>query len=157
MKGDSRLFAQATCLKVCSRPQLYADFLVCQPGCAPNASLILTHHKQQPRVEIRWRIEHVLGHRRVVGQCRDDHIALASQQRVVESVKAASDCYLPVAGEIAEINEELEENPDLVNSDPYGDGWFVQIVVEDTDELAKLMTPEAYQVYVERLEEEGEE
>ncbi|MBM3187413.1 MAG: glycine cleavage system protein GcvH [Chloroflexi bacterium] len=85
-----------------------------------------------------------------------DSFAQGEVYSVVESVKAASDCYLPVAGEIAEINEELEESPDLVNSDPYGDGWFVQILIEDTDELSKLMSPEAYRAYVERLEAEGE-
>ena len=69
---------------------------------------------------------------------------------VVESVKAASDCYLPVAGEIAAINEELEDSPDLVNSDPYEEGWFVKIIIEDPDELEKLMTPDQYRKYAER-------
>ena len=74
---------------------------------------------------------------------------------VVESVKAASDVYLPVAGEIAELNEELEDSPDLVNRDPYGDGWFVKFVVEDPDELDSLMDAEAYQKFAERALEEG--
>jgi glycine cleavage system H protein len=69
---------------------------------------------------------------------------------VVESVKAASDCYLPVAGEIVAINEELEDSPDLVNSDPYEDGWFVKIIIEDPDELDALMTPDQYRRYAER-------
>lgn len=74
---------------------------------------------------------------------------------VVESVKAASDVYLPVAGEIVELNEELEDSPDLVNRDPYGDGWFVKFVVEDPDELDSLMDAEAYQEFAERALEEG--
>ena len=74
---------------------------------------------------------------------------------VVESVKAASDCYLPVEGEIVEVNEDLEDNPDLVNSDPYGLGWLVKIAIEDLEELDDLMDAEAYAGYAERAEEEG--
>ncbi|MGI5918006.1 MAG: glycine cleavage system protein GcvH [Anaerolineae bacterium] len=74
---------------------------------------------------------------------------------VVESVKAASDCYLPIAGEIVEINEELEESPDLVNSDPYGEGWFVKVLIEDPDEVEALMTPEQYRRMAEKALEEG--
>lgn len=74
---------------------------------------------------------------------------------VVESVKAASDVYLPVAGEIVELNEELEDSPDLVNRDPYGDGWFVRFVIEDPDELDALMDAESYEKFAERALEEG--
>ncbi|OGO05311.1 MAG: glycine cleavage system protein H [Chloroflexi bacterium RBG_13_56_8] len=72
---------------------------------------------------------------------------------VVESVKAASDVYLPIAGEIVEVNEELIDSPELVNQDPYGEGWFVKFAWEDTDELDTLMEAEAYAQYVESLEE----
>lgn len=75
---------------------------------------------------------------------------------VVESVKAASDCYLAVAGEIAEVNEELEDSPELVNQDPYGDGWFVRIIIEDPDELESLMDAEEYTQFAEEAEREGE-
>ncbi|MBC7237625.1 MAG: glycine cleavage system protein GcvH, partial [Chloroflexi bacterium] len=75
---------------------------------------------------------------------------------VVESVKAASDTYLPVAGEIVEINEELEDSPELVNQDPYGDGWFVRILIEDPDELEDLMDAEEYRQFAEEAEAEGE-
>jgi glycine cleavage system H protein len=74
---------------------------------------------------------------------------------VVESVKAASDCYLPVAGEIVEINEELEDSPDLVNSDPYGEGWFAKVLLEDPDEAEALMSPEQYRKFAEKALEEG--
>lgn len=71
---------------------------------------------------------------------------------VVESVKAASDVYSPVDGTVVEVNEGLAEDPEVVNSDPYGDGWIVRIEPGgDLDEEA-LLTPDAYQ---ELLDEEG--
>lgn len=74
---------------------------------------------------------------------------------VVESVKAATDCYLPVAGEILKVNTDLEESPEVVNQDPYGDGWFIQILIEDPDELEELMDAKAYEKYAERALEDG--
>lgn len=62
----------------------------------------------------------------------------------VESVKAASDVYLPLSGEIIAVNEELEDAPQLVNEDPYGKGWFVRIKVSDPDEAKSLLDAEAY-------------
>ena len=70
----------------------------------------------------------------------------------VESVKAASDVYLPVSGEILEINEELEDSPELVNKDPYGEAWFVRLSIADPSELDDLMDAEAYQAFVENLD-----
>lgn len=75
---------------------------------------------------------------------------------VVESVKAASDCYMPIGGEITAVNEELGDSPELVNKDPFGDGWFIRFAVDDPDELNTLMTAEQYQRYTERLQKEGE-
>lgn len=63
---------------------------------------------------------------------------------VVESVKAASDFYAPVSGEIVAVNEELSDSPALVNSDPYGDGWLVQIKLSDKAELNDLLNAESY-------------
>ena len=71
---------------------------------------------------------------------------------VVESVKAASDVYLPVGGEILEINEELEDSPELVNQDPYGDAWLVRIAIADLSELDELMDAEAYKAFVAGLD-----
>ena len=64
---------------------------------------------------------------------------------VAESVKAASDIYSPVSGEILAINEELEGSPELVNSDPYGAGWLFRIKLDDAGELANLLDAEGYQ------------
>lgn len=63
---------------------------------------------------------------------------------VVESVKAASDIYAPVSGEVVAVNEQLEESPELVNSDPYGDGWFFRLKLSDTSELDDLLDAAAY-------------
>ena len=62
----------------------------------------------------------------------------------LESVKAAADFYSPIAGEIVERNERLLDEPGLMNSDPYGEGWFVKLRPADTFELDSLMSPEEY-------------
>lgn len=64
---------------------------------------------------------------------------------VVESVKAASDIYAPVSGEVIAINQKVEDDPETVNADPYGDGWFYKLKPADTAELDALMAAEAYQ------------
>jgi len=63
---------------------------------------------------------------------------------VVESVKAASDAYAPVSGEVIEVNTALEDSPELVNNDPYGDGWLFMVQMSKPDELEGLLSPEAY-------------
>ena len=72
---------------------------------------------------------------------------------VIESVKAASDVYMPVAGEVLEVNEALEDSPELVNQDPYGEAWLVRLAFADPAELDTLMDVNAYQAYVEGLDE----
>lgn len=74
---------------------------------------------------------------------------------VAESVKATSDCYLPVGGEVTAINDELEGSPQLVNSDPYGAGWFVEIAMSDPAELDSLMDADAYEKHVAEEIEKG--
>jgi glycine cleavage system H protein len=64
---------------------------------------------------------------------------------VVESVKAASDVYAPITGEVVAVNEDLEDSPELVNSDAFGDGWLFQIKASDPTEIAALLDAEAYQ------------
>lgn len=65
----------------------------------------------------------------------------------VESVKAASDIYMPVSGEVIEVNKALEKEPELINSDPYGRGWIVKIRITDASGAADLMDPAAYAEY----------
>ncbi|MBK1733735.1 glycine cleavage system protein H [Halorhodospira abdelmalekii] len=64
---------------------------------------------------------------------------------VVESVKAASDVYTPVSGEVVEINETLADSPELINTDPYGEGWIMRIQLADASELDTLLDAAAYQ------------
>ncbi len=63
---------------------------------------------------------------------------------VVESVKAASDLYMPVSGEVLEINESVDSSPELVNQKPYSEGWLLKVRMSDTGEVSELLTPEAY-------------
>jgi len=63
---------------------------------------------------------------------------------VVESVKAASDLYMPVAGEVIEVNEELNDSPDQVNSDPYGNGWMIKIRPDAEESISKLLDSSSY-------------
>lgn len=68
----------------------------------------------------------------------------------IESVKAASELFSPVTGEVVEINEELASRPELVNTDPYGDGWMLKVKLTSPEELDVLMTAEEYEEYVEK-------
>jgi glycine cleavage system H protein len=72
-------------------------------------------------------------------------LAAGDDAGVVESVKAASDIYAPVGGEVIAINEQLEDEPETVNADPYNDGWFFKLQPGDTAELEALLSAEEYQ------------
>jgi glycine cleavage system H protein len=62
----------------------------------------------------------------------------------IEAVKTVSDMFMPVSGEVLETNPKIEDEPELVNKDPYGEGWMIKISIADSSELDKLMTPEQY-------------
>ena len=68
---------------------------------------------------------------------------------VVESVKAVSDIYAPVSGKVVEVNDALNDSPELINEDPYGEGWIAVIEVSDVAEIDSLLTAEQYQQLVE--------
>ena len=70
---------------------------------------------------------------------------------VVESVKAASDVYAPISGEVTEVNDALEEDPALVNSSPEEDGWFFRLSISDSSELKGLMDEAGYRAFVDSL------
>jgi len=71
-------------------------------------------------------------------------VKAGDQTAVVESVKAASDIYAPVSGEIIEVNTKLPDNPGLINTDPYGEGWIFKLKASDAGELSALMDAAAY-------------
>lgn len=71
---------------------------------------------------------------------------------VVESVKAASDIYAPVAGKIVDTNPDLADNPELVNSDPYGAGWLFKLQPDEVDDIENLMDPDSYTAFIESEE-----
>ena len=73
-----------------------------------------------------------------------DTVSTGDDVAVAESVKAASDIYAPVTGEVVEVNEDLEDSPELVNSDAFGDGWMFKVKLEDASELDGLLDAEGY-------------
>jgi len=72
---------------------------------------------------------------------------------VVESVKAVSDLFSPVTGSVTQVNEELFNHPELVNSDPYGQGWMIVVEIGEASELDALMTAEQYEAYLRQVKE----
>lgn len=76
------------------------------------------------------------------------HIDAGEEAAVVESVKTAADVYSPVTGEVIEINEALQNDPALVNHDPYGNGWLFRVKINDADEIKTLMDAESYETKV---------
>ncbi len=79
-------------------------------------------------------------------------LSKGDEAAVVESVKAASELYTPVSGEIVEVNESLGDDPAQVNSDPLGNGWFFKIRFSDPTQLDGMMDQAAYETYLETLE-----
>jgi len=73
-----------------------------------------------------------------------DTVAAGDSVGVIESVKAASDTYAPISGEIIEINTDLEDAPERINVDPYGEGWMYKISIDDAEELENLLDAAAY-------------
>jgi len=74
-----------------------------------------------------------------------DTVAVDDEVAVVESVKAASDVYAPITGEVVAINEALEDDPEVINTDPYGEGWMYRIKPDNADDFDSLLSAEEYQ------------
>lgn len=75
-------------------------------------------------------------------------LEMANELGSIESVKAVSELFSPVTGEVIEVNEALAEKPELINTDPYGDGWMVRVRLSAPDEVEELMSAEDYEDYV---------
>ena len=79
-------------------------------------------------------------------------LELDGEMAVVESVKAASDVYAPIAGAITAVNDELSDDPEKINADPYGDGWIVKMQPADDADESGLMSPDDYQALIDELD-----
>jgi glycine cleavage system H protein len=74
------------------------------------------------------------------------------EMAVVESVKAASDVYAPITGSVVAVNTDLADDPEKINSEPYGEGWIVKLAPDDEIEVSELMSPDAYQQLLDELD-----
>ena len=79
-----------------------------------------------------------------------EHVAANESFGTVESVKAVSEIYSPVSGEVAAVNTKLQNNPEMLNSDPHGEAWLVQVRLSDRSEIEKLMTADEYEAYIQK-------
>ncbi len=77
-----------------------------------------------------------------------DHVTAKEAFGTVESVKAVSDLYSPVTGEVIGVNSKLQNNPEILNADPHGEAWLIRVQLSDRSETEKLMTAEEYEAYV---------
>ena len=78
----------------------------------------------------------------------DETLEIEEVFGTVEAVKTVSDLYLPVSGEIIEFNESLEDEPEMVNNDPYGDGWMIKVKCSDTSQLDDLLSADDYKALI---------
>ena len=79
-----------------------------------------------------------------------DHMTASESFGTVESVKAVSEIYSPVSGEVAAVNTKLQNNPEMLNSDPHGEAWLIQVRLSDRSEIEKLMTADGYEAYIQK-------
>ena len=82
-----------------------------------------------------------------------DEIVAGESMGTIESVKAVSDIFTPVSGEVVKVNEELEHAPETINSDPYNEGWLVEVRISDNSQLKNLMNEKEYRSFIEQGEE----
>jgi len=80
----------------------------------------------------------------------DQEVDNGGDMAVVESVKAASDVYAPISGTVVAVNEALSDDPEVINSDPYGDGWIVKL--QPGDDAGDMLSPDAYQALLDELD-----
>lgn len=103
-----------------------------------HALIGITHHAQEQLGDIVYVELPKVG----------DHLEAGSQFGTVESVKAVAEVYLPVDGQVLDLNAELEARPELVNEDPHGAGWMIRIALANPGQLAGLMDHAAYEAFV---------
>jgi glycine cleavage system H protein len=81
---------------------------------------------------------------------KGEHVTARESFGTVESVKAVSEIYSPVSGEVTAVNAKLQNNPEMVNTDPHGEAWLVQVRLSDRSEIEKLMSAEEYEAYIQK-------
>ena len=81
-----------------------------------------------------------------------EHVTANESFGTVESVKAVSEIYSPVSGKVTAVNAKLQNNPEMLNADPHGEAWLVQVRLSDRSEIEKLMTAEEYEAYIKKEE-----
>ncbi len=79
------------------------------------------------------------------------HVTQGKPMAVVESVKSVSDVFAPISGEVIEINNELTDNPEILNKDPYGEGWITKVKIENKAELGNLLSAEGYEKFLKEV------
>jgi glycine cleavage system H protein len=79
-----------------------------------------------------------------------DHVTASESFGTVESVKAVSEIFSPVSGEVTAVNGRLQNNPELLNADPHGEAWLIRVRVSDRREIEKLMTADEYEAYLKK-------
>jgi len=84
-------------------------------------------------------------------EASDDPVQKDEPLAVVESVKAVSDVYAPLTGRVSEVNDELPNSPEVINQDPYGDGWMVRMQLDNKDEIEELLSAAEYEELVNEL------
>ncbi|UCF89225.1 MAG: glycine cleavage system protein GcvH [bacterium] len=85
----------------------------------------------------------------------EDDIEMAGTFGIVESTRTVSDMTAPISGTVVEVNSDLESGPELINEDPYGEGWIIRVQFDDPQQMDSLMTPEEYEEYIADLVQEG--
>lgn len=83
----------------------------------------------------------------------EQDVEAQGEMAVVESVKAASDVYAPIAGTVAAVNDDLADDPEKINAEPYGDGWIVRLTPSEDIDESELMSPDAYQQLLDELDD----
>ncbi|MCD4789198.1 MAG: glycine cleavage system protein GcvH [Bacteroidales bacterium] len=79
----------------------------------------------------------------------DETLDIEEAFGTIEAVKTVSDMFMPISGKVVEFNEMLESSPEVINSDPYGEGWIIKIKISDTDEIKELLDASAYKELIE--------
>lgn len=79
----------------------------------------------------------------------DEELEIAEAFGTIEAVKTVSDMFMPVSGTVLELNEKIEDEPEVINKDPYGDGWIIKIKCSDTSQLDELLDADAYKANIE--------